>query len=148
MTPKKEVAEVLAESVVATFAEMAFVDIAEVPETAEPLEYSHILAVDFIEPGAGSLALYLPYECKRQIVENIYGSDWKALSSTEIDDCLLEILNVLAGTFLNNYYGVERRISMSFPELLFDDHRIRNLANRKEFCFDAEGNQFRIALIL
>ena len=154
MSSESDLAEVLTEAVTTTFSEMAFIDIAAVPGSAETTEepdesaFSHILSVAFTEPEAGKIALYLPYACKRQIVENIYGSDWQTLSSTEIDDCLLEILNVLAGNFLNRWYAREGRVGMSFPELLFDDHRIHNLAKRKEYCFDAEGNEFKIALVL
>jgi hypothetical protein len=140
--------QALTDSVVTTFADMAFIDVAILPEPPADFDISHVISVSFTDPVAGNLALYLPYECKRQIVENIYGEDWQNLSSTEIDDCLLEILNVLAGNFLNNCYAPGERVSMSFPELLFDDHRIHDLDKKKEFYYDAEGQPFKLALIL
>ena len=63
-----------------------------------------------------------------------------------IDDCLLEMLNVLAGSFLNSYYGEEVKYSLTFPEILFDDKEIDEGAKSHIFYFDAEGIVFKVSI--
>ncbi len=92
------------------------------------------------------MVLFLPSECKRLIVKNIYGSDWNELHDPEIDDCLLEILNVLAGNFLNEYCGNDAKHDMSLPGLLFDEKEMSLSEAPSENYFDAEGTIFKIAI--
>ncbi|MEW5816100.1 MAG: chemotaxis protein CheX, partial [Spirochaetota bacterium] len=112
----------------------------------EKVSHKMILHIAFFEPINGSLILYFPNECKRQIVENIHGSNWDSLTSDEIDDCLLEVLNVLTGNFLNHYCGKEVRHNMSFPEILFDEKEITEKEEFLDFYYDAEGVIFRAAI--
>ncbi len=133
-------------SVVKTLSDMAFVDAVETPDPGEQIVFSHIFHIDIFEPEEGEIALFLPSECKKLIVENIYGKDWSTLHATEIDDCLLEILNVLTGNFLNEYCGKEAKHNISLPELLFDDAKISGSNGFADFYFDAEGIPFRVSI--
>ena len=133
-------------SVVKTFSDMAFIDVVAIPGLSEKLEYSHIIRITIFEPEEGEIALFLPSKCKKLIVENIYGEDWSTLQAVEIDDCLLEILNVLAGNFLNEYCGKEVKHNISLPELLFDDSRIHGSNGFAHFYFDAEEIPFRVSI--
>lgn len=137
------------QAVITTFMDMAFID-AMPRDSCESgsVEFSHIIHIDFKAPAEGSLILYLPTACKRMIVENIHGSDWLELSADEIDDCLLEVLNVLAGNFLSIYCGAESTHNMSFPEILFDESDIADKSTYEEFCFDGEGVLFKTAIAL
>ncbi|TFG59265.1 MAG: hypothetical protein E4H36_14145 [Spirochaetales bacterium] len=132
-----------------TFMDMALVDTMyhESCET-DVVEFSHILHIGFKAPADGSMILFLPTACKRMIVENVYGSDWAELSADEIDDCLLELLSVLAGNFLTMYCGKETMYNMSFPEILFDESEVSGRAEQTEFCFDAEDVLFKVAIAL
>ncbi|NOY07361.1 MAG: chemotaxis protein CheX, partial [Spirochaetes bacterium] len=112
--------EALTPAVIKTFSDMAFIDAEVLKEIPEKLTYGHIIHISLSAPEHGEIALFLPSECKKMIVENIYGSDWTSLNATEIDDCLLEILNVLAGNFLTEYFGAGVKHDISLPELLFD----------------------------
>jgi len=136
----------IASSVVKTLSDMAFIDAVEMPDPGEQIVFSHIIHIDIFEPEEGEVALFLPSECKKLIVENIYGEDWSTLHATEIDDCLLEILNVLTGNFLNEYCGKEARHNISLPELLFDDAKISESNGFADFYFDAEGIPFRVSI--
>ena len=139
----------ITEAVITTFMDMAFID--AMPRDScesESVEFSHIIHIDFKAPTEGSLILYLPTACKRMIVENIHGNDWLELSADEIDDCLLEVLNVLAGNFLRNYCGEELTHNMSFPEILFDESDIPDKSAYEEFCFDGEGVLFKTAIAI
>jgi CheY-specific phosphatase CheX len=138
--------ESVVSSVVKTFADMAFIDVVETNEPEEDFHFSQIIHISIFEPGQGDIALYLPSECKKMIVENIYGSDWDSLHATEIDDCLLEILNVLAGNFLKNYCGKGIKHNISLPELLFDETEMSRKNGFTDLFFDAEGNVFKISI--
>ena len=129
-----------------TFSDMAFLDVVEIPEISAKLNFGHILHISFTEPEEGEIALFLPSECKRKIVENIYCSDWSTLHATEIDDCLLELLNVLAGNFLSAYYGEAVKHNVSLPELRFDDSGIFKGHKYSQFYFDAEEMPFKVSI--
>ncbi len=131
------------DSVVDTFAEMAFIDVITEENYEGEINYSSILGLEFTVPGEGGMYFYMTKECKKQLVENIYGEDWIILNDMEIDDCLLEILNVLAGDFLKNLYGKDLKVRMSFPRLFFDDDEIMASHDRLNFIFNAEGAMFR-----
>jgi CheY-specific phosphatase CheX len=131
------------DSVIDTFAEMAFIDVIPENHFEGAIDYSSILGLTFQEPGEGSLLFYMTKECKKELVENIYGEKWIDLSDMEIDDCLLEILNVLAGDFLKNLYGKDNKVSMSFPRIFFDDVLLHKEYHSLNFIFNAEGAMFR-----
>ena len=134
-------------AVIKTFSEMAFVDV--VPATApqsEEIEFSHLLYISYDQPEKGAIVLFLSAQCKKLIVENIYGKRWDCLQATEIDDCLLELLNVLAGNYLSERNGADSKHHMSLPELLFDEKQLADGGDPKSMWFDAEGIPFRISI--
>lgn len=134
------------EAVIKTFADMAFVDVISESSYESHINYTSIMGLDFTSPGQGHIFFYMTKECKRSLVENIYGEDWAGLNDLEIDDCLLEILNVLAGEFLKNLFGQNQKIIMSFPKLYFDDDDVPHLPGEHQFIFNAEGAMFRSAV--
>ena len=138
--------ESVAPAVERTFSDMAFIDVTELTEHSAKIDSSHIIHIYFHEPMEGEIALVLPSECKRMIVENIYGCDWRDLHATEIDDCLLEILNVLAGNFLDEYWGRDVKHDISLPELRFDENEIDAGSGFTDFYFDAEGVPFKVSI--
>ena len=141
--------QALVTAVVKTFSDMAFIDAVDIPDYSEDLSFSHILHISLHEPQKGQIVLFLPYACKKMIVENIYGRDWDSLHATEIDDCLLEILNVLAGNFLNEFCEKEITHGISLPKMLFDDTEIYRKSNCfTDYFFDAEGIPFKISITI
>ncbi|MAG14046.1 MAG: hypothetical protein CMN78_05570 [Spirochaetales bacterium] len=131
-------------SIEETFADMAFMDVTRLEGAKVGFQHNQIMHISFLEPIRGDIALVLPSECKRSLVENIYGDDWRALHDDRIDDCLLEILNVVAGRFLTDYCGSNQTHIMSLPSMLFDEKEIANLDGHSEFLFDAEGMPFKV----
>jgi hypothetical protein len=126
---------------------MAFVEV--VPTGApqpQEIPFSHLLYIRYDKPEEGAIVLYLSAPCKKMVVENIYGKPWESLQATEIDDCLLELLNVLAGNYLNERNGGDKKHHMSLPELLFDEKQISEGDDHRSMWFDAEGIPFRISL--
>jgi hypothetical protein len=143
---KEKVTQAMHEAVQTTFMDMAFLDILPMEEEPEEITYNQVIHISFSEPEYGDVTLYLPLECKKMIVENIHGEDWEAVSSDSIDDCLLELLNVLAGNFLNSYSGKEVSHNMSFPEMLFDEEDFHKKGDHVDLYYDAEGVPFRITV--
>jgi len=145
---KVRIRKAFIDSVVDTFAEMSFIDVISENNFKGTIEYSGVMGLHFTEPGMGNLLFFMTKECKKKLVENIYGEDWTILNDLEIDDCLLEILDVLTGVFLNNLYGRDKKISMSFPRLYFNDEEIPEETNSQFFIFNAEGAMFKALVSL
>lgn len=147
---KQALSEALVRAVMVTFADMAFLDVVPNPDRKSlgKGEIHQIIGLPLLDPVLGNLYLFLPKDCKRAIVENIHGRPWEELSIEEIDDCLLELLNVLGGNFLENYLGRDRKYNISFPEVIFDDQEIESRSLCLELYFDAEGIPFKILVTL
>lgn len=137
---------VLDEAVQMSFGEMAFIDAVPLKDLEEEVDTHQILFLDFQEPARGWIALFLPLALKKQISENIYAKDWGELNSEEIDDCLLELLNVLGGNFLSLYAGGDTRHNLSFPQVLFDEGEVPEDDSILSSSFDGEGIPFIIKM--
>ncbi len=147
LMPQYPLPVVVVKAVEMTFMDVAFIDVVEL-EYPEELQFGNIIYVSFYAPVLGGMILHLPRECKKMIVENIHGSNWEALPPNEIDDCLVEVLNVLAGNFLNQYCGKGTRHSMSFPEIMFDESTIPAKDNYIDYYFDGEGKIFKVSVCI
>ena len=99
-----------------------------------------------VTPMLIEIALFLPSECKKLIVENIYGTDWSALHVTEIDGCLLEALNVVTGNFQIECVGRQVNYKISLPEFLFDDTKTREHNGFGFVLYDAESIPFKAVI--
>jgi CheY-specific phosphatase CheX len=134
------------ESMKQTFEAMAFIDV-EVDEAAEAeFTAGQLMHISFSEPIEGEMVLILSKECKMQVVENIYGKEWTEVDPTAVDDCLLEMLNVIAGNFLNSYCGYRSKHNLSLPNLIFDLQETHDQKEARFFCFDAEGAPLKVSL--
>jgi hypothetical protein len=135
----------LSKAINTTFASMAFMDVNETPDGRD-LSYSHVISIAINAPQPGRILLFLPQEVKKMVVENIYGRPWKELKSGEIDDCLLELLNVLAGNMLEALCGEDHPRSISLPELHFSVSDLGSTDDCVELFFDAEGELFKASI--
>jgi CheY-specific phosphatase CheX len=130
-----------------TLGEMAFIDVIE-GEEPQNFDAGQLMFIEFYKPVHGRLLLAMPADIKQAIVENIHATDWNDLSVSEIDDCLLELLNVLGGNFLRELQNNETKVQLSFPTVLFSLEEIQDLDSFWKFGFDAEGAPFTISLAL
>ncbi|MBN2442919.1 MAG: chemotaxis protein CheX [Spirochaetales bacterium] len=129
-----------------TFEDMVFVDAQPLNEDDLNLKPHYVLYVSYNKPESGKMALFLSSGCARMISENIFGIEWKDLGENDIRDCLLELLNVLAGNFLKLFYKHSEHYSTTFPKLISDISKIKAMEQYKTFYFDAEGKAFKICL--
>lgn len=136
----------LESAVAETFTEMAFLD--AIPADA-PVENSEtqVFAIEVRGDEPQRLVLDLPLDTKQSIVENIHARPWDELSSSEIDDCLLEFLNVLGGNFGRTYWGDDSRYKLSFPEVRIAIHDDIDAEEVQSYWFDAYGQIFAVHVI-
>jgi hypothetical protein len=104
-----------------SFEEMAFMDAEPIGETAISLDVGQLVHIEFGHPVLGSVTLHLNVPTKRRLTENVYGQDWKKLSGSGVDDCLMELANIIAGSFLVHVGAVEHRHAVSLPQILYDE---------------------------
>lgn len=145
---KEETREAIVKTVESVFSEMVFIDTLHIDEKPEDFTYTQILYIDIISPVNGYIIAYLPLELRKTIVETIHSTDWDKMHATEIDDCLLEILNVIAGNFMTDLLGRDVKYNISLPIVNYDEEDIENLKNSQEIYFSAEGPIFRINVLI
>ena len=135
--------QALQQAVVDTFTEMAFLDAIPIEPRTESSEVQ-LFALEVRGDRTHRLVMDLPLDVKRTIVENVHAIPWDDLASDQIDDCLLEFLNILGGTFGRMYWGDDSRYKLSFPEVrtgLPDDPEWET---PDSYWFDAYGQIFAI----
>lgn len=142
-----QINEAIINSTINTCAEMTFLDVLEDGEKVD-FEAGQLLFIEFDRPVYGRLLLTMPSELKRAIVENIHAKDWEELTVNEIDDCLLEVLNVLAGNFLRALHQEEVKVHLNFPHVMVGYEEIPDLDSFDVYHFDAEGTPFTVSLAL
>ena len=130
------------------FSEMIFIDTIHLDQDPENFDYTQILYIDIVSPYTGYIIAYLPLDLRKTIVETIHSTDWDDMHASEIDDCLLEILNVIAGNFMTELLGRDVKYNISFPAVNYDEEDIENLEKSQPVFFDAEGPIFRINVFL
>ncbi|MFW5850062.1 MAG: chemotaxis protein CheX [Spirochaetota bacterium] len=119
-----DVKDALDEAVITSFADMAFMDAVvepdDVPE-ADSVSVGQLVHIRFGHPSSGFLTLYLGLTTKQRLVENVYGRGWDELSDSEVDDCLMELANIVAGNFMLERGEEEDRHAVSLPQVLYDE---------------------------
>ncbi len=140
--------EAMIKTIESVFSDMVFIDTLHLDEKPEGFAYTQILYIDIISPSSGYIIAYLPLDLRKTIVETIHSTDWDEMHATEIDDCLLEILNVIAGNFMTELLGGNVKYNISFPAVNYDEEDIENIKNSQEIYFDAEGASFRINVLI
>lgn len=137
---KEKAARCLAESATSIFAEMAFMDAEwangkSAPLPADPVELSGDdvvrVALDVLKPLSCRLELDCSARLAAAVSDILYGQPEAELPDGEntppapadrkSDDSLLEMLNVLAGSFLSSYFGPGTPFKLELPFFLFGE---------------------------
>lgn len=141
-----DTSQALAEAVGSTFADMAFMD-AE-PESVHPGEPNpgQVIAIEFLQPLGGYLMVHLSAATKQLIIENIHGVDWESLSGSEVDDCLMELVNIMAGNFLVLVGAGDNRHSLSLPQVLYDESDLTTDEELTDHYFSVNGETTKVSL--
>ncbi len=128
-------------AVVSTLAEMTFVDISraagEVPAQADEV----CAVIDVLKPLSVQIQVFFPAALRERIIQTLFSGDWE--ESPDKDDSVLELLNVIAGSFLSNYFGQGVHYKLQLPQFLYTEDEGFPLFTLN---LDAEGVPFRVAL--
>lgn len=136
--------EAVNEAMVSTFEQMAFLDISPGGSSPEVSGEGPVLYLPYSLPVAGAFSLFLPKEVKFQVAEAIYGESWNGLSTTQLDDSLLELMNVLVGRILSLRFGPHTTYAMGLPTVLYDPPTVWPGAVERTFPFHRDENEFTL----
>lgn len=149
MFDKVRVKSTLEETVTSVLAEMTFLDCLPVVQiNAEELaELSHCVAVDALKPGSFRLEIRVSKNFQKKIMAMLF--DTKPQESNSQDsseaDLLLEILNVMTGNFITQYFGASAAPKLELPRYLyFNDPAEGDIVATT--IFDAEGDLIQVTL--
>lgn len=145
----------LAESVQTVLADMAFLDAEPRPAGSATLgPEENRVAIDVLKPASFRLELRMHPEFAARAASIILceepagdSASGEARSSGEArgDDTVLEILNVIAGSFVTKYYGPGAEPRLELPHFKY----IADGTEGQEICsldFDVEGLPLRVIL--
>lgn len=111
--------------------------------TMEDLSYSNVFLIDSYSPKESSLQFYFPLELKKLVVEKILEQPWTNLSHQYIDDCLLELVNIIGGNFYCRYFG-SQPYEIGLPHMAFDN---RGLSTGEQYFFKTSDILFSVTMV-
>jgi len=110
-------APMLEAAVSRVFADMAFIDAGRSPRPVQVAQPEARAAIDALEPASCSIELRMGDSLRRRIADILFSG--QAGSGEASDDALLELLNVIAGSFLTDYFGPGGEIKLDLPRYLY-----------------------------
>jgi len=135
----------LGKAVIDAMADMAFLD-AE-PRTPGGAEPSHAWgfhsAIDVLRPVSCRIELQSQEELLERITDILF--EEPAQEGPEREDAILEMLNVVAGSFLTAYFGRGTDIKLELPRCMFSSGGDEGDSIAR-IDFDAEGSPLRVSL--
>lgn|GEM_PF-1919216 len=135
-------------STIKTFEEMAFLEVVQAKENHNEENTGNKISIDIIEPQKMIVLLDIHDDLLKIIVENIYSNNIDNVNEKDINDCIEELLNVLTGSFLKEYYGHNIKYKMELPQIIVDTNELSNNKEIIKFFFNAEGFLFKIKIII
>jgi hypothetical protein len=119
----------LTDAVSSVFAEMAFIDVQGVSTDVNPEQIIHAgipvpddercASIDVLMPLTCAIELKVTTALRDRISETLF-ADYPGEERFKLaEDSLLEMLNVIAGSFLSSYFGSLALIQLELPRFLF-----------------------------
>lgn len=144
---KDKIIKTMIGAAIKTFEEMAFLEVIEEKPKEKNKSFDYKVGIRTLEPMPSKIFLMMPKELIEKITENIYSKNIEYLKKEDLADCIKELLNVLAGNFLRDYYGERKKYDMKIPELIIGGLEKLKDENEIECNFNAEDIFFRIIFI-
>jgi CheY-specific phosphatase CheX len=141
---------VLADSVSSVFADMAFIDVerAKQSETSglEPASETERRAViDVLSPLSCRIELTITTALRDRILDTLFGDLDKDEQRKTAEDPLLEMLNIIAGSFLSAYFGPGTDIQLELPRYLYFSESAQGQPV-SSITLDAEGEPLKASI--
>lgn len=73
-------------------------------------------ALPLKKPYSGELILELPLKCARKMAEQLYPNDAENINDEAIHDLIKELLNTIAGRFLNEIVQLDQGFEVGLPK--------------------------------
>jgi hypothetical protein len=119
----------LARSIAAAFGDMAFIDAQTVSvdsgddgmiRSGTPVpEGQRCAVIEALMPLSCRIEFVTETALRDRIIDTLFGDRDEAVQKKLADDSLLEMLNVVAGSFLSDYFGGDAQIQLELPRLLY-----------------------------
>jgi len=138
--------QVLARCVTDVFAQTAFIDVQD-RKSAAPTGATRCATINVLSPLSCSVRLSFAQSTLDRIAESLYGEDAKGKPGAKknAEDSMLEILNIISGSFLSNYFGSGTDFLLELPQYQYgDDASPGEQVTRLRM--DAEGEPIEISL--
>jgi hypothetical protein len=150
----EKTANLLAGCTSSIFADMSFIDVQRVsaesqralaanPEPASDDE--RCAAIDVLSPVSCRIELRITQGLRDRVVETLFGDAPDSVQKKTGEDTLLEMLNIIAGSFLSGYFGPGTPIQLELPRYLYFSEESAGQTVAKVFM-DAEGQPLNISL--
>lgn len=133
-------------AVLQTFEEMAFIQVVEDTSKTDKIAFQNCFKIDILEPFEASMVLFFTDSLKQMAGQNIYSSENSSLQENQLDDCFLEILNVLTGNFLNRYCE-GKSYKVDLPEMILELSEVHKKKDSLDLIFNAENIYFKISYL-
>ncbi len=143
---EKNIKAAINNSVSTVIEQMAFLDVEpakEVRFVSEPKYFIHMES-----PINGALIFSIPDTSKKNLAGNIYGKDFSEIKMNEINECLLELVNIITGQFLNKLDIKNAQYILGIPKIIFREEDLYTYSHNYNYFFNAEGSEFQIKLML
>ncbi|GEM_PF-737930 len=120
--------KILVDSITSVFADMAFIDVerkagtqsVEEPTKCAPsFENERRAAIDVLSPLSCRIELKINKPLRDRVIETLFGDSIDQEQKKAAEDPLLEMLNIIAGSFLSSYFGSGTNIQLELPRYLY-----------------------------
>lgn len=138
--------QVLSRCVTDVFAETAFIDVQN-RESGSPANATRCASINVLSPLSCSVRLSFTQSTLDRIAESLYGDEAKGKPGAKknIEDSMLEILNIISGSFLTNYFGSGTEFLLELPQYQYGDDASPG-EQVARLRMDAEGEPIEISL--
>ncbi len=136
-------------AVTSTLENMAFMEV--LPLSAEereehPVDEENIFAAQRVSrPLVGEFVLFMPKTMVQYVAEALYTQPKEELADHIQQDLLVEILNTVAGRFLNEYLSQDKIYKLELPKIVEEFNNDEKKPVKRWF-FQMEGKVFGITV--
>lgn len=141
---------VLADSVASVFADMAFIDVERTAQTgasgpAPGSDTERRAVIDVLSPLSCRIELAITTALRDRILDTLFGDLDKEEQRKTAEDPLLEMLNIIAGSFLSAYFGPGTDIQLELPRYLYLSEPSQD-ESVSSITLDAEGEPLKASI--
>jgi CheY-specific phosphatase CheX len=135
-------------SVVDTLENMVFMEVTPEEGLASPPISADRMTVSLLihDPVQGELRLSMPRSLTRKMTEAMYCLSAEELTEQMLNDNLAEIINIIAGRFMNEILDDGQTFRLGLPELEPTDIIDPGMETR-EWKFSSDGDEFTLVAI-